>query len=131
LFYDRVQGNDVYGLSGLAPTSYKESVSNLTFAQIQALNTGVPPSIDSLSLTPNSPGQSYPYPNHIPWDAVQNASLDLQQEYGGRYRICVGSFLQPANYIRRQLASDRNGLAVYGIQCESDYHGQLERRHWQ
>jgi hypothetical protein len=103
LFYDRVQENDVYGLSGLAPTSYKESVSNLTFAQIQALNTGAPPSIDSLSLTPNSPGQSYPYPNHIPWDAVQNASLDLQHNLGRNTVVDIGyvwdrSYNQPITY---------------------------------
>ena len=36
IFYDRVQGNDVYGLSGQAPTSLRENTSNLTFAQISA-----------------------------------------------------------------------------------------------
>ena len=103
IFYDRVMGNDVYGLSGLAPTSYKESVSNLNFAQIQALNTGGAPSINSLSLGPNSPGQSYPYPSNLPWDGVRNASIDIQRNLGTNTVIDIGyvwdhSFNQPMTY---------------------------------
>src|SRR6202000_3525433 len=75
LFYDRLMGNDVYALSGQAPTSYRETVSNLTFAQIAALNNGTVPSLSSLSLPLNQPGQSYPFTGTVPRDGTQTASL--------------------------------------------------------
>lgn len=104
IFYDRVQGNDVYGLSGQAPTSFRETVSYLTLGQIAALNTGVTPSNPAaLSLAPNSPGQSYPYAVNIPFDGTRNASVDIQHTVGNGTVIDIGyvfdySFNQPISY---------------------------------
>ena len=103
IFYDRVQGNDVYGMSGLAPTSFTQSVSTVTFAQIQAQNTGSTPAITSLSLAPNAPGQSYPYSGNTPYDGTRNASLDIQRNIGKGTVIDIGyvydhSFNQPISY---------------------------------
>ncbi len=104
IFYDRVQGNDVYGLSGQSPTSFRETVSYLTFAQISALNTGAAPSSpNTLSLAPNSPGQSYPYTTNVPYDGTRNASFDVQHTVGSGTVIDVGyvfdySFNQPLSY---------------------------------
>jgi len=103
LFYDRLQGNDVYALSGQAPTSYQEKVTNLTFAQVAALNTGAPPSLNSLSLPPNAPGQSFPFTGNIPRDGVQNMSLDIQHNIGKGTVIDIGyqfnyAFNQPQTY---------------------------------
>ena len=100
MFYDRVQGNDVYGLSGQAPTSLRENTSNLTFAQIQALNNGSTPTASQLYLSPNSPGQSYPYAVNIPRDGTRNASVDIQHTIGKGTVIDIGyvfdySFNQP------------------------------------
>ncbi|HVY95088.1 MAG TPA: hypothetical protein VHA14_20140, partial [Bryobacteraceae bacterium] len=103
LFYDRLQGNDVYALSGQAPTSFRQSVSNLTFDQISALNSGAAPNINSLSLPPNAPGQSYPFEGHVPHDGTQTASFDIQSNIGQSTVIDVGytfdrSFNQPTSY---------------------------------
>jgi hypothetical protein len=104
IFYDRVQGNDVYGLSGQSPTSFRETVSYLTLNQIAALNTGAAPSSpNTLSLSPNSPGQSYPYLTNTPYDGTRNASFDIQHNIGKGTVIDVGyvfdySFNQPLSY---------------------------------
>ena len=44
MFYNRLDGNQVYGMTAQAPLQYQESVSGgYTFAQIAAQNTGAPP----------------------------------------------------------------------------------------
>jgi hypothetical protein len=104
LFYDRLQGNDVYGLSGLRPSSYSESVSNLTLAGIGALNTGSIPPITSIQgLTANAPGQSFPFTGNIPRDGVHNMSLEIQRNIGKGTIVTIGyqfnySFNQPITY---------------------------------
>jgi hypothetical protein len=103
MFYDRVQGNDVYGLTGLAPTAFQESTSNLTFSQIGALNTGSTPTASQLYLGPNSPGQSYPFATNIPYDGTRNASIEIQHNLDKATVIDIGyqfdySFNQPLGY---------------------------------
>ena len=103
LFYDRLQGNDVYGLSGLAPTSFKETVNNLTFAQIAAQTASAAPSINAVPLPPNAPGQSYPFTGNIPRDGVQTASLNIQRNIGKDTVVDIGyvfdyGFNQPVTY---------------------------------
>jgi len=79
-------------------------VTNLTFAQIGALNTGSVPSINSVQgLSPNGPGQSYPFASNIPFDGSRNASLDIQHNIGKGTVIDIGyvydhSFNQPISY---------------------------------
>jgi len=80
MFYNRLDGNQYYGLSGQPPTAYQQTVSTLTFAQIQAQNTGAPPSLASLSLAPNAPSA---WPANVPWDSVVNGSLDMQHTFLG------------------------------------------------
>src|ERR1039457_4847857 len=55
MFYNRLDGNQVYSSSGQSPIAYQVSASNVTFAQIAAQNTGAPPSLASMSTAPNSP----------------------------------------------------------------------------
>jgi len=104
LFYDRLQGNDVYGLSGQAPTSYSETVNNLSLAGIQALNTGSAPSITNIQgLGVNAPGQAFPFTGNIPRDGVQTASLSIQRNVGKGTVVSVGyqfdyAFNQPLTY---------------------------------
>ena len=55
MFYNRLDGNEYYTgheLSGQPPIAYQQTVSNLSFAQIAAQNTGAPPSLSSLSIAP-------------------------------------------------------------------------------
>jgi hypothetical protein len=104
MFFDRLQGNDVYALSGQAPTSYSESVSQQTFSQIAALNTGSVPSLSSINgISPNGPGQSFAYSGNTPRDGVQNASVDIQHNLGKGTIIDIGyqfdyAFNQPVTY---------------------------------
>jgi hypothetical protein len=77
IFYNRLDGNQVYGMSGQAPAAYEQNVSSLTLDDIANLNTGAPPSFKSLSVSPLSPtGWAV---GKVPFDAVQNASLDIQR----------------------------------------------------
>ncbi len=88
LFYNRLDGNQVYGMSGQAPSTYQQSVSNLTLAQIQAQNTGAAPSFTNLSLAPLAPS-AWAF-GKVPFDAVQNASLDVQRNVGKTIVVDVG-----------------------------------------
>jgi hypothetical protein len=89
MFYNRLDGNQVYTSSGQSPIAYQVSASNVTLASIAAQNTGAPPSLASMSTTPNSP---YIWPNtQVPWDKVMNASLDLQRSLGTNTVITLGT----------------------------------------
>jgi len=89
MFYNRLDGNQVYTSSGQSPIAYQVSVSNVTLAQIAAQNTGAPPSLASLSTAPNSP---YIWlPSKVPWDKVMNASLDVQRSFGANTVASIGT----------------------------------------
>jgi hypothetical protein len=89
MFYNRLDGNQVYSSSGQQPLVYNVSVSNLTLAQIAAQNTGAPPSLASLTIAPSSP--TIWLPSKVPWDKVMNASLDLQRSFGTNTVISLGT----------------------------------------
>src|ERR1017187_326713 len=89
MFYNRLDGNQVYSSSGQSPIAYQVSVSNVTFAQIAAQNTGAPPSLASMSTAPNSP--TIWLPTEVPWDKVMNASLDVQRSIGASTVITIGT----------------------------------------
>src|ERR1039458_8961826 len=89
MFYNRLDGNQVYSSSGQSPIAYQVSVSNVTFAQIAAQNTGAPPSLASMSTAPNSP--TIWLPTEVPWDKVMNASLDVQRSIGASTVITIGA----------------------------------------
>ena len=89
MFYNRLDGNQVYTSSGQSPIAYQVSVSNVTLASIAAQNTGKPPSLASMSTAPNSP---YIWlPRNVPWDKVMNASLDLQRSFGTKTVVSIGT----------------------------------------
>jgi hypothetical protein len=103
VFYDRLQGNDVYGLAGNAPLSYSQSVGNLSFAQIRAQTAATAPTPASLTLQPLGIGQSFAFPGEIPHDGVQNVSFDIQHNFGKGTTLDVGyqfnyAFNQPLTY---------------------------------
>ncbi|HVW09821.1 MAG TPA: hypothetical protein VHC90_14630, partial [Bryobacteraceae bacterium] len=88
IFYNRLDGNQYYGLSGQAPLAYNVSVTDLSLAQLAAQHTDTPPAISSLSgVSPISPQT---YPNVVPWDTVQNASADVQHTFGTNLVADVG-----------------------------------------
>jgi hypothetical protein len=92
IFYNRLDGNQYYPLSGQAPTSYNVGVSTLTLAQIAAQNTGAVPSISTQQgVTPFGINS---YPAQVPWDTVQSASLGLQHTFGSNLVVDIGYTLQ-------------------------------------
>ncbi len=91
MFYDRLQGNDVYGLDGNAPLSLTQTVTNQTFSQLNALTaSSVPSPATILGLQPNSPGQSFPFKGNVPRDYVHNASLSIQDNIGKGTVVTIG-----------------------------------------
>lgn len=88
LFYNRLDGNQVYGMSGQAPSTYQQTVNNLTFAQIAANNTGAAPSFTNLSVAPLAPNSWTT--GKVPFDAVGNASIDIQRNIGRTMVVDLG-----------------------------------------
>ena len=88
IFYNRLDGNQVYGMSGQAPSTYQQVVNNVTLTQIAALNTGAAPSFTNLSVAPLGPNSWTT--GKVPFDAVQNASLDIQRNIGKTMVIDIG-----------------------------------------
>ena len=89
MFYNRLDGNQVYSSSGQQPLVYNVSVSNVSLAQIQAQNTGAPPTLASLTVAPSSP--TIWLPSSVPWDKVMNASLEVQRSFGTNTVVSVGT----------------------------------------
>jgi hypothetical protein len=87
MFYNRLDGNQYYGLAGQAPITYQQTVSTLTLAQIATIDGGQPPSLSSLSVAPIAPTA---WPAHVPWDKVINASIDVQRTFGGNVVASLG-----------------------------------------
>ena len=87
LFFNRLDGNEYYNLSGQPPIAYQQTVSNLSFAQIAAQDMGAPPSLSSLSVAPTAPTA---WPANVPWDAVMNASFDIQRSLGSNFVFGAG-----------------------------------------
>jgi hypothetical protein len=110
IFYNRLDGNQYYGLSGQAPIAYNVGVSNLTLSAIAAQNTGTVPSLSSQAgVTPIAPTV---YPANVPWDTVQSASAGLQHTFGSNLVIDVGYTLQ---YVYHEhLTYDENYIPIGG-----------------
>ena len=73
IFFNRLDGNQVYGLSGLPPYAYTPQVNYTTTTAIsQSGGTLIygPPTITSWPT------------KQIPWNYVENASLDVQHTFG-------------------------------------------------
>ncbi len=88
MFYNRLDGNQVYGMSGQAPAAYQQTVNNVTLAQIAAQNTGAAPSFTNLSVAPLAPNSWTS--GKVPFDAVQNGSLDIQRNIGRSLVVDLG-----------------------------------------
>ncbi len=88
LFFNRLDGNQVYGMSGQAPSTYSQSVNYLSLTPIAPQNTGAAPSFTGLSLAPLAPNSWTT--GKVPFDAVGNASLDVQRNVGKTMVVDVG-----------------------------------------
>ena len=81
IYYNRLDGNQVYNLSGQAPYSYSPQVNYTTFA-------GLASSGSSLVFGPST---LYMWPSgNIPWDRAQNASINIQRQLTRNLAIDIG-----------------------------------------
>lgn len=82
IFYNRLDGNQIYNLSGQAPFSYTPTVAYTTFGQI-ASGGG------NLVIGPSGPTM-WPSDKNVPFDRVQNTSMNVQRSIGAGTIIDVG-----------------------------------------
>jgi hypothetical protein len=101
IFYNRLDGNQVYALSGQPPYAYAPQVNYTTFAQIAS-------SGNSLVFGPATVN-SWPAGN-VPWDKAQNASLNIQRSVGKDMVLEVG---YTGNWgYNQQLSYDINPIPI-------------------
>ena len=101
IFYNRLDGSQVYNLSGQPPYAYAPSVSYTTFSQIASAD-------NNLII---SPGTYYMWPQtQVPWDRAQNASLNLQREF--RHSILVDLGWTGDWGYNQQLSYDINPIPI-------------------
>ena len=81
--YNRLDGNQVYNMSGQAPYSYTPQVNYTTFSQIAA-------SGNNLVFGPLATTNGWPLSQNVPWDRVHSASLELQRSIGGSTVVSAG-----------------------------------------
>ena len=101
IFFNRLDGNQVYALSGLPPFGYTPQVNYTTDSAISQSGGNLvygPPTITTWPTTP------------VPWNYVQNGSLSLQHIFGGNWLVDVGySFNIQLHY---NLSEDINALPL-------------------
>jgi len=101
IYYNRLDGNQVYNLSGQAPYSYSPQVNYTTFA-------GLSSSGSSLVFGPST---LYMWPSgNIPWDRAQNASLNIQRSLTRNLALDVG-YTGDWGY-NQQLSYDINPILI-------------------
>jgi hypothetical protein len=81
IFYNRLDGNQVYNLSGQAPFAYTPQVVYTTISQIAS-------SGGNLIVGPSAPN-TWPQ-TQVPFDRVHNASLELQRQIGSGTVMTLG-----------------------------------------
>jgi hypothetical protein len=82
IYYNRLDGNQVYNLSGQAPYSYTPQVNYTTFSQLASSGS---------SGLVFGPSTIYMWPKgNIPWDRAQNASLNIQRQLTRNTIVDIG-----------------------------------------
>ena len=103
IFYNRLDGNQVYNMSGQPPFAYTPQVNYTTFAQIAA-------SGNNLVFGPIGTTNMWDLSKNVPWDRVHNASLDIQKSIGGDTVIDIG---YTGNWgYNQNLTSDINPIPI-------------------
>ncbi len=102
IFYNRLDGNQIYALSGQAPFAFTPQVNYTTFAQIAS-------SGNNLVIGPSGPTM-WPSDKNVPFDRVQNASLNVQRSIGAGTVLDVG---YTGNWAYNQnLTANINGIPI-------------------
>jgi hypothetical protein len=101
IFYNRLDGNQVYNLSGQPPVAYTPQVNYTTFAQIAS----------SGSSLVFGPATEYMWPaGNIPWDRAQNASINVQRSLTRNIAVDIG-YTGDWGY-NQQLSYDINPIPI-------------------
>ncbi|HWD00311.1 MAG TPA: carboxypeptidase-like regulatory domain-containing protein [Candidatus Sulfopaludibacter sp.] len=101
VFYNRLDGNQVYALSGQAPYSYSPQVNYTTFAQIATSGSSLVFGPSTINSWPST---------QVPWDRAQNASLNIQRSITRSMVIDVG---YTGNWgYNQQLSYDINPIPI-------------------
>ncbi len=103
IFYNRLDGNQVYNMSGQPPYAYTPTVSYTTFAQIAASGS-------NLVFGPVGTTNAWPLDQNVPWDRVHNASLEIQRSIGAGSVVTVG-YVGNWGY-NQNLTSNINPIAI-------------------
>jgi hypothetical protein len=101
IFYNRLDGNQVYNLSGQPPLVYAPQVNYTTFAQISASGNNLVFGPATLYMWPSGT---------IPFDRAQNASLNVQRSVTRSMVLDVG-YIGNWGY-NQQLSYDINALPI-------------------
>ncbi len=81
VYYNRLDGNQVYALSGQAPYSYSPQVNYTTFSQIATSGNNLVFGPSTINSWPTA---------QVPWDRAQNASLNIQRSITRSMVLDVG-----------------------------------------
>lgn len=101
IFYNRLDGNQVYNLSGQPPYGYSPQVNYTTFAQIASSGNNLVFGPSTLFMWPAA---------QIPWDRAQNASLNIQRQIARNMTVEAG---YTGNWgYNQQLSYDINPIAI-------------------
>ena len=107
LYRNRLPNNTVTGLSGQAPLVYSQTISDVPFGQVAALDNSVIPNITNITLAPTSPNS---WPSNVPSQKVGNGSVDIQHRIG-RYTVIDAGYT--LNYSSNQyLTYDLNYIPI-------------------
>jgi hypothetical protein len=74
IFFNRLDGNQVYNLAGQPPYGYTPQVNYTTVSQIASAGGNLVFGPQTYTAWPTA---------QIPWNGVRNASLDIQRSFGG------------------------------------------------
>jgi hypothetical protein len=83
IFYNRLDGNQVYNMSGQPPYAYTPQVNYTTFSQIAESGS-------NLVFGPVATTNGWPLDQNVPWDRVHNASIEVQRAIGAGTVVSVG-----------------------------------------
>jgi hypothetical protein len=103
IFYNRLDGNQVYNMSGQPPYAYTPQVNYTTFAQIAAAGS-------NLVFGPVGTTNGWQLDKNVPWDRVHNASLEIQRSLGGSTVVTAG-YVGNWGY-NQNLTSNINPIAI-------------------
>ena len=82
IYYNRLDGNQVYALSGQAPYAFTPQIIYTTFSQMASAGS-------ALVFRTQATITMWPKGN-IPWDRAQNASLGIQRSLTHNLAVTLG-----------------------------------------